>query len=301
MTETNHPWALAIHGGAGPKPGRDYSIVERHLHELLREGQKRLRAGEAALDVAEALVREMESSGYYVAGKGSAHNRAAYVELDAAIMDGSRRAAGAVAGIRDVVHPIAAARCVMQKTPHVLLVGNGATHFAREAGLDFVKEPSKYYTNAIGVTAEEQGCEGVGHGTVGVVALDRSGALAAATSTGGVFGKLEGRVGDSPLIGAGTWADEQVAISCTGTGEYFILAGGARDVSARMRYQGLTLGEAAAAFIEEVGKIGGDGGLIAVSKTGEVAMAFNTAGMKRASISSSQPAFVATFSDEALG
>lgn len=290
-------WALAIHGGAGPKPGRDYSVVESHLRTLLVEGRKRLESGESALDVCEILVRAMEASGYYVAGKGSPKNRADYVELDAAIMDGRRRVAGGVAGLRDIVHPISAARCVLRDTPHVLLVGVGAMTFARDAGLEIVSDPDSYYGPAIGVSLEEQAPEGVGHGTVGAVARDLTGALAAATSTGGVFGKLEGRVGDSPLIGAGTWADDEVAISCTGTGEYFILAGGARDVSARIRYQGLSLDQAAQAFLDEVARLGGNGGLIAVDKTGQVSLAFNTSGMKRGSVSSSKAIHVATFGE----
>lgn len=272
-------------------------MVETHLRTLLVKGQRRLETGASALDVSEALVQEMEASGYYVAGKGSARNRAGYVELDAAIMDGARRTAGGVAGLRDAVHPISVARRVMQDTPHVLLVGRGATNFARASGLEMIADPAGYYGPAIGVTPEEQTRADGGHGTVGAVALDRAGALAAATSTGGLFGKFEGRVGDSPLIGAGTWADEQVAISCTGTGEYFIRAGGARDVAARMRYQGLGLRQAARAFLDEVGHLGGDGGLIAVTKTGEVSLLFNTPGMKRGSVSSSQPIQVATFDD----
>ncbi len=294
---TRADWALAVHGGAGPKPGRDYSVVEDHLRALLVEGNARLESGEAALDVVEVLVRAMEASGYYVAGKGSSKNRADYVELDAAIMDGSRRVAGGVAGLRHAIHPVSVARRVMQETPHVLLVGEGATNFAREAGFEFVSDPETYYGPAIGVTLEEQAPTGVGHGTVGAVALDRSGSLAAATSTGGVFGKLEGRVGDSPLIGAGTWADEHVAVSCTGTGEFFILAGGASDVSARMRYQGLDLDQAGRAFLDEVERIGGDGGLIAVDKTGHISLVFNTSGMKRGSVSSRQPIHVAIFDD----
>jgi beta-aspartyl-peptidase (threonine type) len=292
---TLNPYALVIHGGAGPKLGRDYSLVERHIEKLLEEGRRLLERGDRAVDVVEQLVRQMEASGYYVAGKGSAENRAGYVELDAAIMDGKTRAAGGVAALRDIVHPISAARQVMDRTPHVLLVGAGATNFALKMGLQSVENPAAYYQPAVGVLAEEQSSGELSHGTVGAVALDTSGGLASATSTGGVFGKLEGRVGDTPLIGAGTWADENVAVSCTGTGEFFVRAGGARDVAARVVYQGAGLEEAAAAFIADVGRLGGDGGAIAVSRTGKIAMVFNSAGMKRGSIASGQPAFVATF------
>ncbi len=292
---TSHRFALVVHGGAGPKPGRDYSVVERHLHSLLERGRELLSGGRAALDVVEELVAEMEASGYYVAGKGSPENRAGYVELDASIMDGTTRKAGGVAAIRDVVHPISAARAVMEETPHVLLAGPGATHFAFRRGMPCVPDPASYYQPAVGVLPVDQERGGVSHGTVGAVAFDLAGGLAAATSTGGVFGKLEGRVGDTPLIGAGTWADDRVAVSCTGTGEFFVRAGGARDVAARVAYLGVSLQEAAEGFIGEVGRLGGDGGVIAVSSSGEIAMVFNSAGMKRGSVSSSSPISVAVF------
>ena len=292
-------YALVLHGGAGPKPGRDYSIVEQHLRELLETGRTLLEGGALALDVVETLVRQMEASGYYVAGKGSASNRAGYVELDASVMDGRFRKAGGVAALRDIVHPVSAARLVMERTPHVLLVGAGATHFALKEGMEFVEDPLSYYQPAVGVREQEQSSSDVSHGTVGAVALDLTGGLAAATSTGGVFGKLEGRVGDTPLIGAGTWADERVAVSCTGTGEYFVRAGGARDVAARVAYLGVPLTRAAEDFIADVGRLQGDGGVIAVSSTGEIAMSFNSAGMKRGSVSSSSPIEVAIFRERA--
>jgi L-asparaginase / beta-aspartyl-peptidase len=292
---TGQYFSLVLHGGAGPKPDRDYSIVETHLRELLERGRTLLVGGSSALDVVETMVRAMEESGYYVAGKGSANNRAGYVELDASIMDGATRRAGGVAALRDIVHPVSAARMVMEKTPHVLLAGAGATRFAREVGLACVDNPEVYYQRAIGVTEEEQSATEISHGTVGAVACDLSGGLAAATSTGGVFGKLEGRVGDTPLIGAGTWADSLVAVSCTGQGEAFVRAGGARDISARVLYQAISLQAAAEAFISSVGEVGGDGGVIAISSRGEVAMVFNSHGMKRGCVSSLQEPFVATF------
>lgn len=291
---TQH-FSLVLHGGAGPKPDRDYSIVEAHLAELLEQGRELLASGTSALDVVETMVRAMEVSGFYVAGKGSANNQAGYVELDASIMDGTTRRAGGVAALKEVVHPISAARLVMEQTKHVLLVGNGATHFAVKAGLELVENPTEYYQRAVGVTEDEQSATEISHGTVGAVARDLSGALAAATSTGGVFGKLEGRVGDTPLIGAGTWADQCVAVSCTGQGEAFIRAGGARDVAARVLYQGVSLQVAAESFISSVGELGGDGGLIAISASGEIAMVFNSHGMKRGCVSSESEPFVATF------
>ncbi|MEJ2172277.1 MAG: isoaspartyl peptidase/L-asparaginase family protein [Woeseiaceae bacterium] len=283
---------MALHGGAGAVAGRDYTVTERHLRELTSECRDRLRSGAVALDVVEYAVMAMEASGLYVAGRGSAPNTAGYVELDASIMNGATREAGAVAAIRDVVNPISVARGVMERTPHVMLTGVGALAFATECGYSVVTDPATYYVLPVGVRAEETADQQ--HGTVGAVAVDEAGRLAAATSTGGTFGKLEGRVGDSPLIGAGTWADKDLAISCTGTGEHIIRAGGAISVALRVR-AGLTLAAAIEEMLAEVKRLGGDGGVIAVSRDGEIAMAYNSQGMKRAAASSKQALVATTF------
>jgi len=283
-----------LHGGAGPVAGRDYALVEDHLRQLADEGKARLESGDSALDVVEHAVAAMESSGLYVAGRGSAPNTAGYVELDASIMNGATRAAGAVAAIVGVVSPVGVARRVMQETPHVMLAGKGALAFARQLNLDEVSDPDNYYVLPVGVYEDE--IHEQKHGTVGAVALDLSGGFAAATSTGGTFGKLEGRVGDSPMIGAGTWADDDIAISCTGTGEHIIRAGGAISIAYKVK-AGASPAAAIEEMLAEVKRLGGDAGVIAVTRGGEMVMAYNSDGMKRASVSSNQGISVATFKD----
>lgn len=283
-----HRWTLVLHGGAGVTPSRDYSEVEAHLLAVVTEGAARLKQGASALDTSQWAVAELETSGLYVAGRGSAPNRAGVVEFDAAIMDGQGPRAGAVAAIQDVQSPINAARAVMELTPHVLLAGEGATAFAREAGLPAIGDAPGFFRLAVGVEPHELETRGdsLAHGTVGAVALDRAGHLAAATSTGGLFGKRPGRVGDTPIPGAGTWADKDIAISCTGVGEHFILAGGAADVAARIRYAGMAPAQAAEAMLARVAGLGGNGGLIAVGRDGVPVFAWNSGGLKRAAAGS---------------
>ena len=288
----NKDFAFALHGGAGARSGRDYSVAEYHMRELTENARDRLASGARALDVVEYAVAQLESSGLYVAGRGSAPNSAGYVELDASIMDGPVSAAGAVSCIRDVVNPVSVARRVMEATPHVMLSGAGALAFARAQGFEEVEDPRKYYTLPIGVNEDEIADKS--HGTVGAVALDTNGELAAATSTGGTFGKLEGRVGDTPIIGSGTWADSDVAVSCTGTGEYFIRTGAALAVAYKVK-AGASLSQAIDEVLADIKHLGGDGGIIAVDSTGRVEMIYNSRGMKRASVSGDDHVFVATF------
>jgi len=287
-------FAVALHGGAGPVPGRDYTVTQAHLKDLAEACESMLSSGASALDVVEHAVAELESCGLYVAGKGSAPNSAGFVELDASIMHGPSREAGAVAAVIDVVNPVRVARGVMEKTPHVMLAGAGALNFARKTGFELVDEAASYYVLPIGVTTED--ITESKHGTVGAVALDQSGELAAATSTGGTFMKLEGRVGDTPLIGPGTWADDDIAISFTGTGEHIIRSGGAIAIAHQFK-AGRTLQEAADDVLAEIKRLGGDAGLIAVAKNGQVAMPYNSDGMKRAAVGTDLPLIATTFKD----
>lgn len=285
-------WALALHGGAGPVRSRSYDREEAHMRGLLEQGAGMLDGGASALDVATEMVAALEASGLHVAGKGAAANAAGVFELDASIMDGPARRAGAVAALSGFLSPVRAARRVMEATPHVLLVGEGAAAFCAAEGMERVADPAAYYTPAVRRAVHPGE---LAHGTVGAVVKDKAGRLAAATSTGGLLGKMPGRVGDSPLIGAGCWADERVAVSCTGQGEYFMRAAVAADVSARMRYGGQSLAAAAAGALADMEVQGGDGGLIALDSAGNVATPFVSEGMKRGLATASGRFEVKTF------
>ena len=267
--------ALVLHGGAGAIARGDYTAEVAHMRGLVEAARDRLRGGAAALDVVTETVEALERSGLYVAGRGASPNTAGRFELDASIMDGPSRKAGAVAALEGFASPVRIARAVMEETPHVMLAGAGAAAFAGARG--FERVTADWFTPAR-IKAP------LGTGTIGCAALDETGALAAATSTGGVRDKLFGRVGDSPLVGCGVWADTRVAVSCTGVGEYFIRANAAGQLAWRMGLAGTDVGEAARAVMADIGSLGGDGGLIALSSRGEIAMPFTSPGMKRAAL-----------------
>ncbi len=271
------PVALVLHGGAGVLAERAYDREIAHLEELAIKGRDRLARGDKAVDIAVTLVRAMEESGLYVAGKGASPNTAGRYELDASIMEGPDRRAGAVAALEGFASPIEAARVVMEATPHVLIAGAGAADIARSHEVEEIAEPESYYTPAAVADDRE-----IATGTVGCVVLDSEGHLCAATSTGGTLRKRWGRVGDTPIIGSGTWADARVAVSCTGQGEFFMRANAAADVSARIRYLGASLDQAVRGVLEDIGALGGDGGIIAVDSFGNVSARYNSQGMKHA-------------------
>ena len=272
------PYALVLHGGAGVMPDHGYPDQIVHMQKLAELGKTMLESGASALDTVTEIIGYLEDSGLYVAGKGASPNTAGRYELDAAIMTGHDRKAGAVAALTGFVSPVRAARAVMEATPHVMLAGRGADLFAMQQDLERVVSVNDYYTPA--ASPDNRGA--LATGTVGCVALDTSGHLVAATSTGGTLNKMEGRIGDCPVIGSGTWADERVAISCTGQGEFFLRNATAKDVADRMNYGGMDLASASAAAIADVGRLGGEGGLIAVDRDGNIAQPFNSPGMKRA-------------------
>ena len=284
-------WAIALHGGAGGVSGtmsaERVANYESHLTEALNIGKEILMKGGASLDAVEAVVRYLEDCPLFNAGHGAVVTAEGKHELDAAIMDGSNLMAGAIAGVTDIKNPISTARMVMEKTPHVLLIGAGASAFAKEHGAEIV--PNEYFSTPARLEQirriRQQREAPNPAGTVGCVALDSKGNLAAATSTGGMSGKMWGRVGDVPVIGAGTYANNNtVAISGTGHGELWIRQVVAFQVSALMEYKGLTLQEAANEVIwNKIDKMeGSGGGIVCVDKEGNVALVFNTAMMNRA-------------------
>lgn len=307
------PAVIAIHGGAGTitraamDPAREHEYIEA-LQAVLQAGQRILAEGGSALDAVTEAVRLLEECPLFNAGKGSVLTHAGTYELDAAVMDGATLAAGAVACVTRLRNPVLAARAVLQHSEHVLFAGAGAEAFAQAQGLELVT-PDYYFTQA----RHDQWQRALGNagmalldhdaaalaaqgqirltepidpdskfGTVGAVACDSRGQLAAATSTGGVTNKQVGRVGDTPLIGAGCYADDVAAVSATGTGEMFIRTVAAYDVAAQMRYAGLSLEESAQRVVmEKLPAIHGRGGLIAVDRAGNVTLPFNTEGMYR--------------------
>ncbi|RMF73228.1 MAG: isoaspartyl peptidase/L-asparaginase [Acidobacteria bacterium] len=291
-------WALAIHGGAGSLPddlpAARREAYERSLAEALTLGQVILDEGGSALDAVEKVVTLLEDDPLFNAGRGAVFTADGRITFDASIMDGRDLSAGGVGFVEGVRHPITLARRVMQKTPHVLFVGRGAEAFAREQGLEFM--PAEWFWTerrreqwerwkrehaGTGGKAAALAPPAAGFGTVGAVALDRAGHLAAATSTGGLTGKAWGRVGDSPIVGAGTYADDRfAAISCTGTGERFMVRAAAHEVVARMRHAGESLERAVHAVLDEE-LSPGDGGMIAVSSRGEIVLHFTTPSMLR--------------------
>ncbi|XP_073144900.1 isoaspartyl peptidase/L-asparaginase 1 [Henckelia pumila] len=297
-------WAIALHGGAGdiPRsmPPERLKPREAALHYCLQIGVDALKAGQPPLDVVELVVRELENNPHFNAGKGSVLTSNGTVEMEACIMDGNTKRCGAVSGLTTVKNAISLARLVMEKTPHIYLAFDGAEAFAREQDvetidsshfitpenierlkqakvanrvqIDFTQPTQKVVEKASVLSLDSQ------DGTVGCVAVDGNGNLAAATSTGGLVNKMVGRIGDTPIIGAGTYANGYCAVSATGKGESIIRATVARDVAALMEYKGLSLKEAAAYVVEECAPKHTTG-LIAVSAKGEVTMPFNTVGM----------------------
>lgn len=275
------------------------------LQAALDAGTKVLRDGGAALDAVTAVITRLEDDPKFNAGRGAVFTWDGSHELDASIMDGRTRAAGAVAGVTTVRHPILLAREVMENSPHVMLAGEGAEQFAQENGLELV--PNDWFsTDARREALERLKAENLSaldvdikFGTVGAVALDSQGNVAAGTSTGGMTGKRWGRIGDAPIIGAGTYADNRAcAVSATGWGEYFIRVGVAHEICARMRLQGTAPQQAADAVMQEVKDLGGDGGVILVTPAGEAVFSFNTGGMYRGRADSSGMNEVAIFAGE---
>lgn len=318
---------FVIHGGAGaierskmtPELEREYRAK---LTEALEAGYRVLSNQGSSLDAVEAAIRIMEDSPLFNAGKGAVFTSEGTNELDSSVMDGRTLAAGSVAGLKHIKNPISLARMVMEKSPHVMMVGEGAEAFARQQGVEMMPAsyfyterrwqelqrekqeekqrataPPKKTAQLDPLTAPMLGEDGL-HGTVGAVALDMAGNLAAGTSTGGITNKRFGRVGDSPIIGAGTYANnETCAVSATGDGEYFIRASVAHDISALVGYKGMSVKEAADLVLDKVKRIGGTGGVIVLDREGNFADPFNTAGMYRGHIGPDGKAVVVIYKD----
>jgi L-asparaginase / beta-aspartyl-peptidase len=308
----NSDFALAVHGGAGTprRAAMSGSRAARYhagLRRALRAGRDLLADGGSALDAVTAAVVALEDDPLFNAGKGAVFTAAGGQEMDAAVMDGGGHRAGAVAGILGPKNPVLAARAVMEHSPHVLLVGEGALGFCRQRRLLFA-DRDYFYTaarwRALQHTLKRR-AQGLAeddaarrHGTVGAVARDRRGDLAAATSTGGTTGKLPGRVGDSPIFGAGTWADNaSCAVSATGYGEFFIRFAAAHEIAARLRHRGDSLAAAAGAVIDELGRLGGAGGLVAVAAAGAPVLPFNGSSMYRGYVGCDRIVYTAIYDE----
>jgi beta-aspartyl-peptidase (threonine type) len=310
MTEPASTWTIVIHGGAGSMTPEILGTEGDHaartgLATALDAGAAILRSGGTALDAVQAAVVVLENDPHFNAGRGSVFTAEGRIECDAAIMDGAKLDAGAVAGVRSTRNPIRLARAVMDKSAHVFLAGTGADAFARAhdieaADTDWFETPERRrQLDEILAHPEMPFDSAMKYGTVGAVAVDGAGHVAAATSTGGLTGKKWGRVGDSPLIGAGTYADDRAAaVSCTGSGEIFIRLGVAHEICARVRLAGWSIEDAADTLIDELGDLDGKGGVIVVSPDGSGGWAFNTKAMYRAMATHDSPPEIAIYGHE---
>ncbi len=311
MTHAATP-VLVIHGGAGVvrkemTPEKE-KAVRAGLEKALQAGYSALKSGASSLDAVTRAIVVLEDDPNFNAGKGAVFNHDGRNELDASIMDGATLRAGAVANVHRIKNPIELARAVMEKSEHVMLIEEGAEKFAKSIGMHLV-DPKYFYTEerwkALQQALDEEKAKTAEpgktphHGTVGAVALDSKGNLAAGTSTGGMTNKRFGRVGDSPIIGAGTYADARCAVSATGWGEYYIRATAARDICARVEFRGDELKKAAdEVVLGVIPKLGGDGGVIALDKDGNIAMPFNTDGMFRGWVDRDGKTHVAIYAGE---
>jgi beta-aspartyl-peptidase (threonine type) len=331
QTPPQHHWAIVVHGGSGVierktmKPETD-AAYRASMKQATEAGAKVLDQGGSALDAIEAVIHILEDDPLFNAGRGAVFTAEGKNELDAAIMDGATLKAGAVAGVTRTRHPISLARAVMDHSPHVMLIGAGADAFAQQSGLEMV-DPSFFFTERrwqdllrqlkregrpipprpagappepAHPVAQLEPPDAHKYGTVGVVAMDRNGNIAAGTSTGGVSAKRWGRVGDSPIIGAGTYASNQsCAVSATGTGEYFIRLAVARTICALVQYKGMNLQAAADEVIHhQLQDLKGDGGIIALTPDGQLAWSFNTPGMYRAKLQEGGQLQIGVYNDE---